>query len=116
MKTTFITAAFMVALTVPALAADIVYAPEVPVQPVAARWDGLYIGAYGGWAGTRSRLKSAIDWVHYETSFPGARDWLSDDSYLLGATAGYNFQRGSWVLVRNSSWDTCEGGSISVTM
>lgn len=69
-----------------------------PPPPLPAIWQGLYLGAHGGWAFGRvaDRIGDTID--------------LSGG--ILGLHLGYNHQMGNWVLGLEGdvSWSGAEGG------
>lgn len=82
-----------------AIAADNVAGDSVPEAPVASfyDWSGGYVGAFGGWARGKTTATD-IEGEEYGGATPGATMSLSDDGFVGGLTAGYNFQNGSWVF------------------
>ncbi len=71
----------------PATAADMpVKSPVTAAAPVAPVWTGFYAGISGGW------LRADTQW----SQFGSAK--FSDSGWLIGATAGANWQTGLWVL------------------
>jgi outer membrane immunogenic protein len=95
MKTLLLATAFALGTTGCALAADL--AEEVVIVDSAYDWSGIYVGVFGGWAHNRTKATD-ITGEEYGGSTPGATMSLSDDGFLGGVTAGYNFQSGSWVF------------------
>ncbi len=77
------------------MAADM--AEEVVVVDTAHDWSGVYLGLFGGWAHNRTKATD-IAGEEYNGGTPGATMSLSDDGFVGGVTAGYNFQSGSWVF------------------
>ena len=95
MKTLLLATAFTLGATGYALAADL--AEEVVIVDSAYDWSGVYVGVFGGWAHNRTKATD-ITGEEYGGSTPGATESLSDDGFVGGVTAGYNFQSGSWVF------------------
>lgn len=88
--------AFMVAN---AHAADLFVPPPPP--PAVWSWEGPYIGAYGGWAHSRTKATD-LDGTEFGdqdvASVPGVSLSMSDDDFFAGGTIGYNFQSGAFVF------------------
>lgn len=60
----------------------------------APSWAGFYVGAFGGWAGLRTK---ATDITGEEFGPPGAQMSLRSSVFFGGVTTGYNFHNGNWV-------------------
>jgi outer membrane immunogenic protein len=88
----------------------------IPPEPAYATWTGFYIGLNGGYAFGKADVSNAV------TSFTTD----STDGWLIGVTAGYNYQTGMWVwglegdvdyaLIKGDATNTvtCGGGSCEV--
>jgi outer membrane immunogenic protein len=119
MKRLLLASVGLVALAVPASAADLprrapVAAPVV-VAPI-LNWTGFYIGAHIGWGSAQLEHRLNDDFFLFDsgTTFGGDRH----EGFLGGVQAGYNWQTGSLVLGVEGqiSWtDASRDGSISVT-
>ncbi|THD62650.1 MAG: porin family protein [Bradyrhizobium sp.] len=109
MKKFLIAAAGLVALTAPALAADMAPAPraytKAPAPVVAVYdWSGFYIGVNGGGG-----------WGHSHFQFIGDPDSSHDTSGgLAGGQIGYNWQMGTWVfgLEADGDWADIKGSTL----
>ena len=72
-------------------AADLpVKAQEKPLAPALYSWTGFYLGFEGGGGGADTRHTNAMNGINSGD--------VRINGGLLGATYGYNFQFGSWVL------------------
>jgi outer membrane immunogenic protein len=90
MMRNLILAGMLTALSVPALAADVVEAAPEPVATevvTAFDWSGAYIGLQGG--GT---------WVNGEFSVPGTSDKENFNGGFVGKFIGYNFVIDNFVI------------------
>ena len=127
MTTKFIRSGFATALFL-ALAPMAVQAADLPPQqpykapayvapePVFATWSGFYLGLNGGYAWGKADVSNSV------ASFTTDKQ----DGWLIGATAGYNLQTGTWVwglegdidyaLVKGNATNTatCAGGSCEI--
>lgn len=94
MKFQILAAALLLGSSSVAFAAD----PGMPMEmpPVAYDWSGAYLGVFGGWAHNRTKATD-ITGEEYGNSTPGATMTLTDDGFVGGITAGFNFQNASWV-------------------
>jgi outer membrane immunogenic protein len=95
MKRIFIAGAFLLAAAAQALAADMPM-PGSPVPPPAYipivpyyNWTGFYLGINGGGGFGNSNWTDPID---------GPSGNFTVSGFLIGGTAGFNYQIGSWVL------------------
>jgi len=96
MKTILLATALAIGTSGYALAADAVV-DEVVVVDQAYDWSGVYVGVFGGWAHNRTEATD-ITGTDFNDGTPGATRSLTDDGFVGGVTAGYNFQNGSWVF------------------
>ena len=94
MKSILLATALAFGTTGYALAADM--AEEVVIVDQAYDWSGVYVGVFGGWAHNRTEATD-VTGEEFGAPTPGATESLSDDGFVGGITAGYNFQSGSWV-------------------
>lgn len=78
-----------------AMAADAGLPMEV--APVGYDWSGGYAGVFVGWGHSRTTATD-ITGEEFGDNTPGAALGLTDDGFVGGITAGYNFQNGSWVF------------------
>ena len=67
--------------TVPAMAADIIHAPSVEIEP-GFTWTGAYVGVQGGW----------LDAFDVDASQTPIGSDITIDAYFGGIHAGYNVQ------------------------
>ena len=110
MKRALAIAAALLAISGQARAADLPQ-PGAPAPPLPAiyNWNGFYVGVNGGWGDGLS------NWL------PSGQNSFSVGGYVLGGTAGYNYQVGQyvwgiegdfdWTHVAGNSGQTC--GAIS---
>jgi outer membrane immunogenic protein len=118
MKRTLALSALLVAVAMPALAADLpVKAPPLAPLPV-YNWTGFYVGINGGWsAGHSSRDLSFFNAVTGATIVPGAGSNLGGGTDLnggvFGGQIGYNWQTANWVfgLETDAQWTGQRGSS-----
>lgn len=97
MKKLIISSLVFAAMIGSASAADVDRAEVVQQSPTGYDWSGAYIGLFGGWARGKTSATD-IEGEEYGDATPGAAMGLSDDGFIGGVTAGYNFQHGSWVV------------------
>jgi outer membrane immunogenic protein len=99
MKRLFVASALLLAAAGHSAAADLIGGGVAPEAPVASYydWSGAYVGAFGGWAHARTKATD-IEGEEYGDNTPGAAMSMSDDGFIGGVTAGYNFQSGAWVF------------------
>jgi outer membrane immunogenic protein len=101
-------AAIIIALvaTSPAIAADMAARPytKAPVQanPI-YNWNGLYIGANGGWGSARTCWDLVGTLVMQIPAVP--EGCHTGSGGVVGGQIGYNFQVGSLVLGVDAQWD-----------
>lgn len=77
----------------PGLAADMpVKSAPAPVAASAYNWTGFYLGLEGGWGELKTRHINATPLIGSETGTARI------DGGVFGATYGYNFQAGPWLL------------------
>jgi outer membrane immunogenic protein len=108
MKKFLIATVGLIAFAVPALAADMAPAPYTKAPPMVAtvyNWTGFYIGVNVGGDALSSDVNGAIDPNEPTTTAAqkGAVDQiisprLRNSSVMGGVQAGYNWQRGTWLL------------------
>lgn len=93
MKKQFYSLLVLLAASGHSLAADV----AEPVAPAGALhdWSGAYVGVAGGWAHGRTK---ATDVDGEEYGSPGTSLSMTDNGFIGGVSAGYNFQRGAWVF------------------
>ncbi len=103
MKKFLIAAVGLVALTAPALAADMAPAPaprayaKAPPPVVAVwNWTGFYIGANAGGLWARTRVTDVDGFASLAT--PGTVTSLTRSGFLGGGQIGYNWQSGAFVF------------------
>jgi outer membrane immunogenic protein len=70
------------------------YKAPAYVGPAYANWTGFYLGINGGYA-----------WGDSEWSGGVGNFKVSPNGWLLGGTAGYNYQTGAWVWGIEGDWD-----------
>jgi outer membrane immunogenic protein len=102
MKNFLTAAAALLALTAPALAADMAPAPraytKAPPPPVVQvwNWTGFYIGGNVGGAWARSDVTDVDGFASDAT--PGTVTAVRKSGFLGGGQAGYNWQAGQFVF------------------
>lgn len=105
-------------IAVPASAADLGVRRGPAVAPVAVapiyNWTGFYIGAHIGWGSVELNSTLLVDIPPFltGTSFGGTQD-----GFLGGGQAGFNWQTGAWVLGIEGqiSWtDISESATITL--
>ena len=99
-------AAITVAAYRPALAADLPIPSYPPPLPPAYNWTGIYLGINGGFGTGNSNWSDGL--VGTTGSFPIS-------GYLIGGTAGFNYQIGEYVfgIEGDGDWTNLNGNSGS---
>jgi outer membrane immunogenic protein len=114
MKRIFIAGAFLLAAAAQASAADMPM-PGPPVPPPAYipvvpyyNWTGFYLGINGGGAFGNSNWTDPID---------GPSGNFTVSGFLIGGTAGFNYQIGSWVLgvEGDGAWANLNGTTFNAS-
>lgn len=104
MRTVLLVGAVLLAASMPVKAADFSFANETIVAAAPGfDWNGVYLGINGGgaWGG--------VDWKYVRGA---SNDWDTDGG-TFGATLGYNFQTGPWMIGVEGDFDWADiGGSI----
>ena len=95
MKTILLAGAALAAILDVRRAADFSVADETVTTGSAVDWNGVYLGVNGGGAW------GSIDWTYAH----GPSDDWDTDGGVVGATLGYNFQTGPWVLGVEGDFD-----------
>ena len=101
MKRILLIGASIVALAVPAMAADLPVKAPPPVMAPLPTWTGFYLGLNGGWSWGNSRRE-----VNFVTSTGGivtgggtiTGSGQNLEGGLFGGQIGYNWQTANWVL------------------
>jgi outer membrane immunogenic protein len=115
MKRFLLGAVGLVALSVPALAADLparTYTKAPAIIPVMYDWSGVYVGANGGW-GSSSRC---FDATTAAGVFIGAEGCHDTTGGVAGGQIGYRWQSSSWVfgIEAQGDWADLRGSNVSL--
>jgi outer membrane immunogenic protein len=112
MKKVLLGAAALVALAVPASAADLAARPYTKAPPMVAAiydWSGFYIGANGGWGSSRTCWDLTAPGVGPE----GCHDATGG---VAGGQIGYRWQAANWVfgVEAQGDWADLRGQNVSL--
>ena len=116
MKKLLLGIAGVIALAVPASAADLAARPYAKAPAMIAAvydWSGFYVGANGGWGSSRKC------WDQYTAvggAFIGGDGCHNATGGVAGGQIGYRWQAGAWVfgLEGQGDWADLRGRSVSV--
>ncbi len=122
----FVAAIFLAAAPMAVQAADLPAQPAyqqpykapayVPPEPALATWTGFYLGLNGGYGWGKADVSNSV--ASFTTD--------NQNGWLIGVTAGYNYQTGTWVwglegdidyaLIKGNATNTatCGAGSCEV--
>jgi outer membrane immunogenic protein len=110
MKKVLLVTASLIALGVPAVAADLAARPYTKAPPMVAAvydWTGFYIGANGGWGSSRN------SWDLVGFGPEGSHDATGG---TIGGQVGYRWQAGAFVfgLEAQGNWADFSGNNVSL--
>jgi opacity protein-like surface antigen len=100
MKNLLVAAAAIVAMSLPAVAADMpTKGPAAPVVPAPYNWTGFYAGVSLGWGWSSQDLNFITPAANQITSAS-----IDTDGAVFGGHIGYQYQFGRWSLAQKPAY------------